>query len=127
MNVKRGQIIFYSFPLPGLKETEEHPVLIISNDIVCTECNMYVGLMITSSENYNDYFAFELKDNMFCRKNLKKDRNFLRLHLIACFDHSTINKPTIIGEIKPQYIDQILEEQRLRFLLKINISIFSFK
>ncbi|HCA07457.1 type II toxin-antitoxin system PemK/MazF family toxin [Chryseobacterium sp.] len=114
MSVKRGQIIFHNFPLPGLTDSATHPILIISNQTVSTECGMYVGLMITSSENFNDYFTFELKDKMFSQKDLDKNHNYLRLHLIAYFAASTIYNPKIVGEIKPEYIEEILEEQRVK-------------
>lgn len=115
MGVKRGQVIFHTFKLPGLTETAEHPILIVSNETVCTECDMYVGIMITSSDNYDkDHFTFELKDKMFSRNNLTKEQAFLRLHLVAYFEAKSIYKPNIVAEIKPLYINEILETQRFK-------------
>lgn len=115
MGLKRGQVIFHTFKLPGLTESAEHPVLIISNETVCTECDMYVGLMITSSNVYGkDYFTFELKDSMFSRNTLSKDHAYIRLHLVAYFDANSIYKPNIVAEVKSLYIDEILETQRIK-------------
>ncbi|UCA58603.1 type II toxin-antitoxin system PemK/MazF family toxin [Chryseobacterium rhizoplanae] len=115
MSVKRGQIIYHNFSLPNLSQSELHPVLILSNEIVSTESEMYVGLMITSSDNYeNDYFTFKLKDEMFIQNKLFKDNRYIRLHLISYFHCSSVSNPKILGEVKEKAITRILDEQRIK-------------
>lgn len=113
MSLKRCQIIYHNFPIPGKNTEELHPVLIISNDIVHQEQDIYIGIMISSSENYfKDYFSFELTDKMFVNEKLPKQNSHLRLHLITYFNSSTVSNAKVIAEIKEQYLNIILDKQR---------------
>ena len=114
MIFKRGQIIYHNFKLPGREDSVLHPVIIVSNENVTDVCEMYVGLMITSSPNYaDDIFTFELEEKMIINNRLTKENRFVRLQLIAYFNCNTV-RSDIKGTIKDAYLDLILDTQRER-------------
>lgn len=114
MRFERGQIILHNFPLPNKDTTECHPVVIISNEDVTDNCNMYVALMITSSDNYKeDIFTFVLKDEHILNNRLTKKNKFVRLHLITYFSCNHA-RSDIKGTVKDSVLDLILDAQRFK-------------
>ncbi|NML55853.1 type II toxin-antitoxin system PemK/MazF family toxin [Chryseobacterium cheonjiense] len=114
MSFKRGQIIYHNFILPDKSESDLHPVIILSNESVTDICEMYVGLMITSSDRYaEDLFTFELEEKMILNNKLNKENRFVRLQLIAYFSCKTAQSD-VKGTVKDIYMDLILDTQRER-------------
>lgn len=115
MSIKQGQIVYHNFPIPGQDSTKLHPVLILSNSTLLTEQEMYIGVMISSSENYyGDLFCYELEDKMFSFCKLPKEKSHIRLHFITYFHEKTVRSAKVVGELRSAYITDILDMQRLK-------------
>ena len=106
MIYQRGDIVFVYFDLPRSRETKEHPAIVISNDRVYDNDEVYICVMITSDTNI-DEFTFKITDDML-EKPLKKDFNQARTHLITYIKetHFCNNKP--FSRLKGNSVDRLV-------------------
>lgn len=103
---ERGDLVWVYFDLPRQKETKFHPALIISNDSVYNQDDIYICVMLSSSRN-TDKFTFELTREMLIRKP-KKEFSQVRCHLITYIKDNHISGP-VINTVKPQIVDRIVQ------------------
>ena len=61
-----------------------HPVIILSTQAVIDQTEQFLGVMMTSSGNYDDQFSYWITHEMFTRP-LPKSGCQLRLHLISLY------------------------------------------
>lgn len=101
------EINFY-FPRVGFKP---HFAIVVSNDQL-QELEGYLYVVLISSKNYNDEYAFELTEEMTSYKFEK--RSFVKCHLLELSSDDDIIRR--VGVVKKVYFDQIIE--------KIKTSIF---
>lgn len=114
MGFQKGDIIDVFFDLPYSKETKTHPAIIISNEDVYDNDELYICVMITSSKE-TDLFSFHVTQDMLIQKN-NKEFSQARCHLI-----SYVLEKHIVGKIPKN----TLKENALKHLLiKINDTVF---
>ena len=71
MKIYQREILFVDCYIPNDGLTK-HPVLVISNDDINEYENHFVGVMLSSSENFNDNYSFWLEDKMLTKKMKKR-------------------------------------------------------
>lgn len=107
MAFNKGDIVFAYLPLPNQKEIKSHPVLILSNEELYTEQEMYIGVMLTHM-NETDCYTFEVNKSMFVSDF--KDDSFMqiRLQLITYIPHKDCSKR--YNSLKQIWVDKIIKE-----------------
>lgn len=103
---ERGDIVSVYFDLPKQRETKTHPAIIISNDSVYDIQDVYLCVMMTSSEQI-DKFSFEISDEMTDIK-LGKDFQQARCHLVTYIEEKHIDS-RFNCKLKTQYVDKLVE------------------
>jgi len=114
MSFQRGDIIEVFFDLPYSRETKTHPAIIISNDEVYDKDEVYVCVMMTSSDQI-DMFSFEITQDMLNNTN-NKNFSQARCHLI-----SYVMDKHIVGN-KPK--NSLKENALNRLIVRINNTVF---
>lgn len=103
---ERGDIVEIYFDLPKARETKLHPAIIISNEDVYQEDEVYICVMMTSTTDI-DLFSFPIGPEMLQSKN-NKDFSQARCHLITYASEKHFEK-RVINRIKPMYVDKLVE------------------
>ena len=90
MPYKRGDVIWVYFDLPyQVGETKEHPAIIISNEDVYYQDEMYIVVMMTSNGR-KDLFTFELENNMLLKPQ-SVEHSQARCHLVTYITNKQIS------------------------------------
>ncbi|MFD2827185.1 type II toxin-antitoxin system PemK/MazF family toxin [Leeuwenhoekiella polynyae] len=108
MPFNRGDIIMVYFDLPySVGETKEHPAIIISNEEVYNQDEMYIVVMMTSTGR-KDSFSFEIEDEMLLKKN-NKEASQARCHLVTYITEKQItpNKREV-NTLKEHIVDKLV-------------------
>lgn len=106
MSFNRGDIINVFFDLPYSKETKTHPAIIISNEDVYNTDEIYVCVMMTSSEK-SDLFTFEITQDMLQMKN-NKGFSQARCHLISYVMENHIVSNSVKNTLKPNAVERLI-------------------
>jgi len=109
MRYQRGEIIEVPVPIPGKNRTEIHPAIIISNEDVFNNEEIYICLMITHSTQ-NDLFAYPLKKEMFISERTAPEGS-IKTHLIFSISEKDIisNHNSKKSRMKSTYIDRLVD------------------
>lgn len=107
MVFNRGDIIDVFFDLPYSRETKTHPAIIISNEDVYNTDEMYVCVMMTSSET-TDLFTFEITSDMLQFKN-NKEFSQARCHLITYIMEKHIMAVSPKNTLKSHSLERLIE------------------
>lgn len=111
---ERGDIVEIYFDLPQTRETKLHPAIIISNDEVYQEDEVYICVMMTSSTD-TDLFSFIIDQEMLLYNN-NKDFSQARCHLITYAKEKHFEK-RVLNRMKPIYIDKLVDRIKTVCLL----------
>lgn len=103
---ERGDIVEVYFDLPKATETKLHPAIIISNNDVYDNDEIYICVMMTSSKKV-DLFSFEIKHEMLDYPN-NKDFSQARCHLITYVKEKHFEKRKL-NRLKDSYVDNLVE------------------
>jgi hypothetical protein len=107
---QRDVIIVYD-RLPPDGKTQKHPFIVLSCQRAIEFQHSFIGIMMTSSENYDDAFSYYVTDEMF-EKPLKEENCQLRLHIIShLMEHDldeTVKQP--VNRMKKIDFDKLLDE-----------------
>ncbi len=98
-------ILEVNFRLLNEREFKPHPVIVISNNEVNEYEETFVGVMISSSVNYDEYTV--KIDNKMLTNPLSKPSQ-IRSHLIQTFSFSDIENK--ISALKKDYFNGILKK-----------------
>ena len=101
MKVSQRDIVEVNFELPGGK-FKTHPALVISNQNVHDEEDIFYALMI-STKQYNDEFTYELTNSMLT-KPLSKT-SFVKCQLLQSYTAEEVLSK--ISTVKTQYFEEI--------------------
>lgn len=106
MAFERGDIVQVFFDLPHSKETKYHPAIIISNDEVVESQEVFICVMMTSSDK-TDVYTYKIEDYMLVSKN---NVNFsqARCHLISYVKEEHI-KYFKGNHLKKLYVDNLVD------------------
>ena len=109
MAYHRGDIIEVPFLIPHNNKTENHPAVIISNEAVHDNEQIYICVMITHSD-INDVFSFILAPEMFNNSN-NAPNGKAKSHLIAYVPESHIIKNSNYNKcrMKPLFVDKLIQ------------------
>src|SRR5882757_8637019 len=109
MPYQRGDIIEVPFLIPHNNRTENHPAVIISNQAVHDNEQIYICVMITHS-TINDGFSFSLSSEMFINPNNAPDGK-AKSHLIAYVPerHIIRNSSSNKYRMKPLFVDKLVQ------------------
>ncbi|WP_443082043.1 type II toxin-antitoxin system PemK/MazF family toxin [Tenacibaculum sp. FZY0031] len=107
MNFNRGDIIEVFFDLPYSKQTKTHPAIIISNEDVYNTDEIYICVMMTSSEK-TDLFTFEVTQDMLQMKNNKKFSQ-ARCHLVTYIMEKHVVKNSLLNTLKQSAVERLIE------------------
>ena len=109
---KKGDIIYTYFSLPNQGIIKEHPILIISDEEMFINQEVYIGVMMTHMK-IEDEHTFEITDDMLYKKT--KDDAFMqvRLHLVTYLQEKDCNNYPF-NSMKPIFIDEIIKELKMR-------------
>ena len=110
----QGDIVEIYFDLPNQKEIKLHPAIILSNNQLFELQQVYVCVMMTSS-NIEDEFSFFIDDSMLLNKSNKK-LSQARCHLITYAAEKHFQKRKL-NTIKIKFINALLD--------KINLSVLN--
>jgi len=97
----------YLLPHPFDSQVEEHPFIVLSVREANDYENTFIGVMITSSEKYQDDFSFQLTDEMF-ESPLGKKNSHARMHLLQLCLNEEI-KGRRLNKMKPFYFRQLMK------------------
>ena len=109
MGYQRGDIIEVPFLIPHNNKIENHPAVIISNQAVHDNEQIYICVMITHSD-INDGFSFSLNSEMFTNPGSAPDGK-AKSHLIAYVPerHIIKNSNTNKCRMKPLFVDKLVQ------------------
>jgi hypothetical protein len=109
MAYQRGDIIEVPFLIPHNNKTENHPAVIISNQAVHDNEQIYICIMITHS-NINDVFSFPLTSDMFINPN-NAPSGKAKSHLIAYVPERHIIKNSNAKKcrMKQLFVDKLVQ------------------
>lgn len=107
MSYSRGDIVEVYFDLPYQKETKLHPAIIISNQSVFEKDDVYICVMMTSS-NRLDMFSFEITKDMLESKN-NKVFSQARCHLVTYIQEKHILNQTKKNSLKESAVNRLVE------------------
>ncbi len=106
MSYNRGDIVEFYLELPYQESSKPHPFIIISNEEVYEQDGMYICVMITHSENI-DQFTFEIENKMLT-KNVDGNFSQARCHLIVNIKEEEIIPTMARNRIKNKYVDRLV-------------------
>ena len=104
MKYTQGDLVFVNFLLPtGI--IKEHPAIIVSNDEL-QEDEAFFYLVMASSNNSVNKYAYELNDSMLTNKLPKK--SYVKCQLLTGFTERDVIKK--YGKIKQPFLNEIIEK-----------------
>ena len=108
MAYQRGDIIEIAFLIPHNNRTENHPAIIISNQMVYDSDGVYICVMVSHSD-MNDGFSFTLTADMFVNPDTAPTGR-AKAHLIAYIteNHIIKNFRSNTARMKPLFVDRLV-------------------
>ncbi len=103
MPIKQREV--YYFPHPQTKVP--HLFIVLSVEDANEYENSFVGVMITTSDYYNQDLSFFVNDDMFLHP-LKYSDSKVRMHLIAFCKQSNLGNP--VNEMKEPFFKNMMRE-----------------
>lgn len=83
MPINQREVYLLPFPDSLKKQGEVEHLFIVLSDVEANSVEpSFIGVMITSSEDYRDDYSFDLNDSMF-NQPLKKPASHVRMHLLT--------------------------------------------
>ena len=104
----RGDIVKVYYDLPNSKNTNYHPAVILSNELVYYADDIYVCAMLTSQDKI-DLFSFELTQSMLSMKN-NKDFSQVRCHLVTYIKETHIVPHSKMNTVHLHIVDSIIDQ-----------------
>ncbi len=105
MKVNQGDVIEVNVKLPE-GDFKPHPCIVISNNDINHNENMFVCVMISSTSTQDDY-TYNLKPEMFLKELKKKSQ--IRTQIVNSFGYNDIIKYNI-SRIKQNYLEKIIDK-----------------
>jgi len=116
VTIHQREIVEVNFRLPG-GEYLPHPVIVLSNDAVNDFEEGFIGVML-STRVQDDDFSFHLTEDMLTHKPRNKGQ--VRCHLIALLDDIEVTGK--FGMIKQKYFEHLIDKIFEIVFLKSNDS-----
>ena len=102
MKYTQGDIVYVNFLFPT-GEFKEHPAIIVSNDELQKDEEFFYLVMISSNNSFQKY-AYELADEMLTKKLSKK--SYVKCQLLSGFTERDVIKNH--GKIKQPFLNQVI-------------------
>lgn len=109
MTFQKGDIIYCYFPLPNQKEIKNHPFLVLSNEELFDEHEIYIGIMLTHMNSIDEY-TYELTNDMFVKS--PNDNKFMqaRLQFITYLEQKSFSATRPFCKLKNIFLEEIIRE-----------------
>jgi mRNA-degrading endonuclease toxin of MazEF toxin-antitoxin module len=104
MKYTQGDIVLVNFLFPN-GAFKEHFAIIVSNDELQKD-EGFLYLVMISSKNYFEKYAYELEDNMLTKALPQK--SYVKCQLLTGFTERDIL--TKFGKVKQLFLDQIIDK-----------------
>ncbi len=104
MGYSQGEIVEVNFKLPE-DEFKPHPVVVISNDEINEIEEAFVGVMISSSTQYDNY-SYLLESKMLTTPTRKPSQ--VRCHLISLIENREVIQR--FSSVKSRYVREIAQK-----------------